>query len=66
MASEKDTKITLRISSTVVNQIKKLCIGMSHQEGRVIGMSEFIRGLLEPFCKKEKQLDMFNNEKKNR
>jgi len=63
MSKEKDAILTLRISSEMFRQIKLLCISMSKQEGRVIGVSEFIRGLLSPFVKVEKQKDMFKKKK---
>lgn len=59
MTKEKDSRITLRLPSEMARQIKLLCISMSKQEGKVIGMSEFIRELLLPFVKLEKQGDMF-------
>ena len=64
MAYKNDGRITIRIPTEMARQLKQLCISMSKQEGKVIGISEFIRDLIKPFIKVEKQGDMFKKNKK--
>lgn len=63
MTKENDAYLTIRIPTEMSAKLKLLCISMSKQEGRTIGVSEFIRELLKPFIKREKQMTFFSEKK---
>jgi hypothetical protein len=65
MARENDDHITIRVPTEMKRQLKLLCISMSKQQGKVIGISEFIKGLVEPFVKIEKQTTFINKKRNN-
>jgi hypothetical protein len=56
---EKDTRMTIRAPSQMIQKLRLVCISMSKQQGKLITVSEFIRNLIYPFVKMEKQEDLF-------
>jgi hypothetical protein len=54
--------VTVMISTEYHEHLKKVLLKLSLQEGKVITLSEAIRGLLEEVYPMNKTKDMFDNE----
>lgn len=66
MAQINDTFISIRVPKEMKRQLKLLCISMSKQEGKVITLAEFIKGLLKPFVREENQISFLKKNKSKR
>lgn len=55
--------VTIRFPRFSVDHLKKVCLTLSKQQGKLVTLSEFIRSTILEMYPQKKQMDLFKAEK---